>query len=200
MLKPASIRSDGQAASSGFGRVPVSVPLFAALSRLSIGAGLALLSVLRAPFGRSADQCRRQVSQVWASPAGPADQRRASERAAFPPLRHCEALARPLWRLRRYQSSPLLECVQRAGRINAWRSPDELDHLLKLGSAELRHNLVDASLMQQQNSRDNGFGHALGGGPAHIVWMKKNAKTIRHVQEYIPIARRMHASLCRLAS
>ena len=37
------------------------------------------------------------------------------------------ALARPLWRLRRYQSFPLLECVQCAGRINAWRSPDELD-------------------------------------------------------------------------
>ena len=73
-----------------------------------------------------------------------------------------------LWRLWRYQSSPLLECVQRAGRINARRSPDELDHLLKLGSAELGHNLVDASLMQQQDSRDNGFGHALGGSPAHI--------------------------------
>ena len=37
------------------------------------------------------------------------------------------ALARPLWRLRRYQSSPLLECVERAGRINARRPPDFLE-------------------------------------------------------------------------
>ena len=36
------------------------------------------------------------------------------------------ALAQPLWRLRRYQSSPLLECVKRAGRINAWRSSTSL--------------------------------------------------------------------------
>ena len=84
----------------------------------------------------------------------------------------------------------MLECVQRAERISVWRSPNELDHLLKLGSAELGHNLVDAAFMQHQNSGDDGFGHALSGGPAHIVWMKKNVKTIRHAQEYIPIARR----------
>jgi hypothetical protein len=34
------------------------------------------------------------------------------------------------------------------------RSPDELDHPLKLGSAELGYNLVDTFLMEQQNSRD----------------------------------------------
>jgi hypothetical protein len=71
---------------------------------------------------------------------------------------------------RRRRCIPLaLKRLQRAGRINARRSPDEHDHLLKLGRAELRYNLVDASLMEQQNSRDNGFGHALGGSPAHIV-------------------------------
>jgi hypothetical protein len=52
------------------------------------------------------------------------------------------------------------------------RSPDELDHLLKLGSAELRHNLVDVTLMQRQYRRNDGFGHALSGGPADIIWMK----------------------------
>ena len=46
------------------------------------------------------------------------------------------ALAQPLWRLRRYQSSPLLECVKRAGRINAWRSSDKLDHPLELDGGE----------------------------------------------------------------
>ena len=46
---------------------------------------------------------------------------------------------------RRRRCIPLaLKRLQRAGRINAWRSPDELDHLLKLGSAERGHNLVDS--------------------------------------------------------
>ena len=85
------------------------------------------------------------------------------------------ALSRPLWRL-----PPLLKCVQRAGRINAWRSSDELDHLLKLGSAELSRDLLNAALMEQQDSRDNGLGHALGGSPTHIVRMKTDVKTIRH--------------------
>ena len=93
-------------------------------------------------------------------------------------------VARPLWRLRRYQSFPLLKRVECAGPINAWRSPNELDHLLKLGGAELRHNLVDASLMEQQISRDNGFGHALNSGPAHILQMKKYFEAIRHEKEY----------------
>jgi hypothetical protein len=44
--------------------------------------------------------------------------------------------------------------------------------------------------MEQQDSRANGLGYALGGGPTHIVGMKKKVKTIRHAQEYIPIARR----------
>jgi hypothetical protein len=31
--------------------------------------------------------------------------------------------------------------------------------------------------MEQQDRRDDGLGHALSGGPAHIVWMKKKVKT-----------------------
>jgi hypothetical protein len=58
-----------------------------------------------------------------------------------------------LGRRRRQWHVPLaLKHVERAGRIDARRSPDELDHLLKLGGAELGHNLVNASLMQQQTA------------------------------------------------
>jgi hypothetical protein len=78
----------------------------------------------------------------------------------------------------------MLECVQRTGRISARRSPDKLNYLLKLDGAELSDDLLNASLMEQQDRRDNGLGHTLSGGPAHIVWMKKNVKTIRHAQEY----------------
>jgi hypothetical protein len=80
--------------------------------------------------------------------------------------------------------------LSKSRRIDAWRSRDELDHLVKLGSVELSHDLLNASLMEQQDSRDDGLGHALSGGPAHIVWMKTDVKTIRHAQEYIPVARR----------
>ena len=54
------------------------------------------------------------------------------------------------------------------------------DYLLELGSAELSRDLVNASLMEEQDSRDNGLGHALGGSPTHIVRMKKDIKAIRH--------------------
>jgi hypothetical protein len=55
------------------------------------------------------------------------------------------------------------------GVVWAWgRASDEFNHLLKLGDAELGRDFVDASLMQQQNSRDDVFGHALSSGPAHI--------------------------------
>ena len=110
-------------------------------------------------------------------------------------MRQCvivAAVARPLWRLRRYQSSPLLECVKRARRINAWRSSDKLDHLLELGSAEFSRDLLNASLMQQQDSRDNGFGHALSGGPSDIIWMKEHPKTIRHCAGIYSVAPVMH--------
>src|SRR5262249_48617408 len=58
---------------------------------------------------------------------------------------------------------------------------------------ELGCDLLHASLMEQQDSRNDGFGHALSDGPAHIVGMEKEVKMIRHVQEYIPKARRMHS-------
>ena len=76
-----------------------------------------------------------------------------------------------------------LKHVERVGRIDARRSPDELDHLPKLDGAELSDDLLNASLMEQQHSRDDGLGHALSGGPARIVGMKKKVKTIRHAQE-----------------
>ena len=63
----------------------------------------------------------------------------------------------------------MLERVERAGRISALRSPNEFDHLLELGGAELGCDLFHPSLMQQQNSRDDIFGHAFSGGPTHIV-------------------------------
>jgi hypothetical protein len=117
---------------------------------------------------------------VCASPDGPGDQRRASpagqHRAPsvllFRRYVTASALTRLPWRLRRYQSSPLLEHVERAGRINARRSSDELDQLLKLGSAELERDLVDATLMEQQDSCNNGLGHTLSVGPARIVQLQ----------------------------
>ena len=121
--------------------------------------GLALLSVLKAtPFGDapliSAGAGSRRSARLRLAP--PISTGRPSVL-----LSRCyvtaSALARPLWRLRRYQSSPLLERLQRAGRINARRASDEFNHLLKLGGAELGDDLVNASLVHQQNSRDDGL-------------------------------------------
>ena len=42
-----------------------------------------------------------------------------------------------------------LSASKRAGRINAWRSSDKLNHLRKLGSAEVSRDLLNASLMEQ---------------------------------------------------
>jgi hypothetical protein len=42
------------------------------------------------------------------------------------------------------------------------------DHLLKLDGAELGHDLLNASLMKQQNSRYHRLGHTLSGGPSSI--------------------------------
>ena len=52
-------------------------------------------------------------------------------------------------------------------------APKNLDQLLQLDGAELSHDLLNASLMQQQDSRNNGLGHALGGSRTHIVRTKK---------------------------
>jgi hypothetical protein len=38
----------------------------------------------------------------------------------------------------------------------------------QLDGVELSHDLLNASVMEQQDSRDDGLGHALCGGPTHI--------------------------------
>ena len=65
----------------------------------------------------------------------------------------------------------LVERFQDPSRVKAWRSADEFDHLLKLKGAKLRYKLFDAALVEQQDGRDDGFGHLLVGGPAHRVGM-----------------------------
>jgi hypothetical protein len=56
-----------------------------------------------------------------------------------------------------------------------------LDHLLKLKGAKLRHNLFDAALVEQQDSRDHILGHTFSGGPAHFFWIKIEIEAIRTV-------------------
>jgi hypothetical protein len=46
--------------------------------------------------------------------------------------------------------------------------------------------------MEQQNSRDDVFGHTLSGGPAHGLSMKIDPETVRHAPEHIPPADKMH--------
>jgi hypothetical protein len=60
-----------------------------------------------------------------------------------------------------------LKSVERSGRIAAWTAPDDLNNLLKLARPELGRDLVDAPLIEQQNSRYHGLGHTLRGGPSH---------------------------------
>jgi hypothetical protein len=43
-------------------------------------------------------------------------------------------------------------------------------------AAELGQHLIDTTA---HDSRDHGFGHAFGGGPAHIRWMKNDSEAIR---------------------
>jgi len=68
-------------------------------------------------------------------------------------------------------------------RFEAWRSADEFDHLLKLKPAKLRHNLFDAALVEQQDSRNHILGHTFSGGPAHFLRMEIETETIRHCAE-----------------
>jgi hypothetical protein len=86
----------------------------------------------------------------------------------------------------------LAERFENSARVKAWRSADEFDHPLKLKRAKLRHNLFDAALVEQQDSRDHVFGHALSGGPAHPIGRKIETEAIRHDQEHNPPAERMH--------
>jgi hypothetical protein len=73
-----------------------------------------------------------------------------------------------------------VERFQDSARVKAWRSADEFDHLLKLKGAKLRDNLLDATLVEQQHSRDHILGHAFSGSPAHFLWIKIETETIRH--------------------
>jgi hypothetical protein len=65
-------------------------------------------------------------------------------------------------------------------QISRLAMPDEYDHMLKLGSVEPRSYLIDAVLMQQQDGSDDGFGHALIGGPRYRVRMKKRSEAVCH--------------------
>jgi len=44
----------------------------------------------------------------------------------------------------------------------------------------LRHNLFDAALVEQQDSRDHILGRTFSGGPAHFFWIKIEIEAIRH--------------------
>jgi hypothetical protein len=54
----------------------------------------------------------------------------------------------------------------------ARRSADERYDPLKLGGAKLWRDLIDAAVMEQEDSRDHVFGYALGGGPDLFLRMK----------------------------
>jgi hypothetical protein len=69
-------------------------------------------------------------------------------------------------RLRRRGLSPAFEGVERSGRIAAWTPPDELDDLLQFARYEFGRDLVDAPLMEQQNTRYHRLGHTLRDGPS----------------------------------
>jgi hypothetical protein len=73
-----------------------------------------------------------------------------------------------------------VERFQDSARVKAWRSADEFDHLLKLGGTKPGHNLVHATVVEQQDSRDHILGHAFSGGPAHFLRVEIETETIRH--------------------
>ena len=70
------------------------------------------------------------------------------------------------------QISPLFERLHYSRRIKPWISVDEVDHLFKLWGAKLGRDFINAAVVEQEDSRDYVFGHALSGGPADIIWMK----------------------------
>jgi hypothetical protein len=65
---------------------------------------------------------------------------------------------------------------------------DEHNHLRKLGGAKLGRDLVHAAMVEQQDSSDHVFGHALS-GPAYPMRRKIETETIRHGSEDISAAR-----------
>jgi hypothetical protein len=70
-------------------------------------------------------------------------------------------------RLRRRGRPPAFEGVERSRRIAAGTAPDDLNNLLKLARPEFGHDVVDASLIEQQDGGYDRLGHSLRGGPSH---------------------------------
>jgi hypothetical protein len=72
--------------------------------------------------------------------------------------------------------------------------------LLKLVPPELGRDLVDATLMEQQNSCYDRFGHTLGGGPPHRLTMKFDSESIGHGRDSEPLVASSLGSQAGLAS
>jgi hypothetical protein len=76
--------------------------------------------------------------------------------------------------------SPAFEGVERSRRIAAGTAPDDLNNLLKLARPELSHDLVDAPLIEQQNSRYHRLRDTLSGGPSQRCTIKYDSESISH--------------------
>ena len=98
---------------------------------------------------------------------------RSVTRLAFGRWLRSGTRARPL-------RAPCFKGIKRSRRIATWASSDKLYHLLKLVRPELGRDLVDATLMEQQNSCYDRFGHTLGGGSPHRLTMKFDSENIGH--------------------
>jgi hypothetical protein len=64
-------------------------------------------------------------------------------------------------------------------RIKPWISVDEVDHVFKLCRAKLGRNLINATVVEQQDSRDRAFAGAFSGRPAHILRVEIETEMIR---------------------
>jgi hypothetical protein len=107
---------------------------------------------------------------------------RSVPRLAFGRWLRSGTRARPL-------RAPCFKGIKRSRRIATWASSNKLYHPLKLVRPDLGRYLVDATLMEQQNSCYDRFGHTLGGGPPHRLTMKFDSKNIGSWLEYILPAR-----------
>jgi hypothetical protein len=98
----------------------------------------------------------------------------------FSPICTLGALAQMLLPDCRCQSPVTLKRVEYSGRIKAWASANEHDHLFQLGGAKLRRNFFDAALVEQQGGRDDVFGNGHSDSPSDCIRMKIDSKTVRH--------------------
>jgi hypothetical protein len=80
--------------------------------------------------------------------------------------------------LRRRGGPPAFEGVERSRRIATRTAANELNNLVKLARPELSHDLVDAPLIEQQNSRYHRLGHTLSGGPPHRRTIENDSESI----------------------